>query len=361
MMKKILAGLLAAAVTAGCIGCGNQGTAGPKDETVPGKAVEETSAQGSEGTSSGNEITLKVASEYSRTEPIGQALEQWASLVEERGDGSLKIVIYPDSQLGGKTDIIDALLMGEPDIVGADPAFMAEYGVPDLGILFGPFLFDSREQCAMLTESEWYQEQCGKLEEKGLKVIDSTWITGVRHLLTNKPVHSPEDIKGMKIRVPANQIQTESFNVLGASATAMNLSEVYTALQTGTIDGGENPLSTLYNRKFQEVSKYLLKTGHVRVISMWTMSSDVWNRMTPGQQELLTSTLAEVGQEFNVQQEKADDEYEEKFREEGVTVQELSDAERQQWIDASRPFYDKGSSFGWSDGLYEDVLKAIGK
>ena len=251
--------------------------------------------------------------------------------------------------------------MGEPDIVGADPAFMAEYGVPDLGILFGPFLFDSREECAVLTESDWYQEQCKKLEEKGLKVIDSTWITGVRHLLTNAPVQVPDDIKGMKIRVPANRIQTESFNVLGASATAMNLSEVYTALQTGIIDGGENPLSTLYNRKFQEISKYLLKTGHVRVISMWTMSADVWNEMSPAQQELVSSTLAEIGQEFNELQEQADNEYELKFKEEGVTVTELTAEERQQWIDASKPFYDKGSEFEWSDGLYETVLKAMNK
>lgn len=360
-MKKRLAGLLALVMMAGCAGCGKQEAAGPKNENPPAKAVENTVTQSSESASPENVITVKVASEYSRTEPIGQALDQWARLVEERGDGSLKIVVYPDSQLGGKTDIIDALLMGEPDIVGADPAFMAEYGVPDLGILFGPFLFDNRDQCALLTESEWYKDQCRKLEEKGLKVIDSTWITGVRHLLTNKPVQSPEDIKGMKIRVPANQIQTESFNVLGASATAMNLSEVYTALQTGTIDGGENPLSTLYNRKFQEVSKYLLKTGHVRVISMWTMSAEVWNKLTPQQQELMTSTLAEVGEEFNIQQEQADEEYEEKFKEEGVTVVELSDTERQQWIDASQPFYDKGSSFGWSDGLYDQVQSAIGK
>ncbi len=359
-MKKILAGILAAAMAVSCVGCGSN--AGSGNSTTAAQTAAEKAEKAERAESAGKDvITLKVASEYSKTEPIGAALEEWAQLVGERGDGSVKIVVYPDSQLGGKTDIIDALLMGEPDIVGGDPAFMAEYGVPDLGILFGPFLFDSRAECAKLTASDWYREQCRKLEEKGLKVIDSTWITGVRHLLTNKPVRLPADVKGMKIRVPANQIQTESFNVLGASSTAMNLSEVYTALQTGTIDGGENPLSTLYNRKFQEISKYLLKTGHVRVISMWTMSADVWNKLTAEQQELLSSTLAEVGEAFNEKQEAADLEYEEKFKEEGVTVAELTDEERKQWVDASAAFYEKGKDFGWSDGLYETVLEAMGK
>lgn len=116
----------------------------------------------------------------------------------------------------------------------------------------------------------------------------------------------------------------------------------------------ENPLSTLYNRKFQEVSKYLLKTGHVRVISMWTMSADVWNRLTPQQQELMTSTLAEVGQEFNIQQEQADEEYEEKFKEEGVTVVELSDAERQPRYPRNR--YKEGSSPESSRAVTEEKL-----
>ena len=356
-MKKTVAMLMAAAMVVGCAGCSEKTDSAPKAD---GQA-EQTEQSAETAVASAGAITLKVASDYSKTEPIGEALEKWTELVKERGDGSVEVVVYPDSQLGGKTDIIDACLMGEPDIVFADPAFMAEYGVNDLGILFGPFLFDDRAQCKTLTDSDWYQEQCAKLEEKGLKVIDSTWITGVRHLLTNKPVTLPEDLKGMKIRVPANQIQTESFNVLGASATAMNLSEVYTALQTGTIDGGENPLSTLYNRKFQEVSKYLCKTGHVRVIGMFVMSSDVWNRLSEDQQQLLSSTLAEVGEEYNVEQEKADADYEQKFKDEGVTITELTDEQRAKWVEASEPFYADGKKFGWSDNLYDTVLKAIGK
>ncbi len=346
-MKKVLFTIMFAAVLS-CVGCSTE-------KNISSEQAENTKAEKRDA------ITLKIASDYSKTEPIGEALEKWAQLVNERGDGSLEIKVYPDSQLGGKVDIIDACLMGEPDVVLADPAFMAEYGASDLGILFGPFLFESSEDCKKLTESTWYEEQCKKLEEKGLKVVDSTWITGVRHLLTNSPVKHPNDLVGMKIRVPANQIQTESFRVLGASPTAMNLSEVYTALQTRTIDGGENPLSTLYNRRFQEISKYLCKTGHVYVISMCVMSADVWNRMTPEQQKLMKSTLAEVGMEYNKIQEQADLDYEKKFVDEGVAITTLSDTERQEWVEASAPFYDKGVEFGWSEGLYETVLNAMGK
>lgn len=348
-MKKIIVTMLAAAWFVGLTACGGNSQTNFSQEIT---AFDIENGKES-AASSGQSVTLKVASEYSKAEPVGVALEELSEAVNNNGESNLEIVVYPDGQLGGKVDIIDSLLMGEPVIVGADPAFLAEYGAPDLGIMFGPFLFDSTEEVVKLTESEWFQKQCQILQEGGLHVIDASWVNGVRHLLTNKKVILPADMTGMKIRVPSNQIQTESFNILGATATAMDLSEVYTALQTGTIDGGENPLSTLYNRKFQEVSKYLLMTGHVRVDCIWIMSEQVWNQ--------LTSAFKEQGPNFNQFMEDADDEYLQKFIEEGVMVTELTDEERQQWIEAAKPFYDEGSKFGWSEGLYDQVLEALGK
>ena len=117
-----------------------------------------------------------------------------------------------------------------------------------MGILFGPFLFDDWDQCWTLIESDWYEDQCKKLEEKGLKIIASNWMYGERHTLTNVPVNSVDDLKGLKIRVPSNEIQSYGFDVLGATSTGMALGDVYQALQTKTIDGAENPIATLYGR-----------------------------------------------------------------------------------------------------------------
>lgn len=113
----------------------------------------------------------------------------------------------------------------------ADGAFYADRGVKDFGIVFGPFLFDNWDQCWKLTKSDWYAQESKKLEDNGLKIIASNWVYGDRHLLTKKPVNSLADLKGMKIRVPNNEIQVKGFEVLGAVPTPMPLGDVYTALQ----------------------------------------------------------------------------------------------------------------------------------
>ena len=196
----------------------------------------------------GEVIEIQFGFENSLKEPLGQGVEKWAELLEEVSGGTMKIVPYPDSQLGNKTDIIDSMLLGEPVFTLADGAFYADYGVPDMGIVFGPFLFDNWEQCWKLVESDWYAEQSALLEAKGLKLVSSNWKYGARHTLTVNPVNTVEDLAGMKIRVPNNQIQSYGFDALGAVSTGMSLGDVYSAMQTKAVDGAENPLATLYGR-----------------------------------------------------------------------------------------------------------------
>ena len=305
-------------------------------------------------------VTLQIGFENSISEPIGQALEKWQQLVEEKGDGSLKIELFPDSQLGNKSELIDGMTLGEPYITLADGAFYAEYGVPDFGIVFGPFLFDNWDQCWTLIESDWYADMCSQLESKGLKLVASNWKYGERHTLTTKPVNTVDDLAGLKIRVPGNQIQSIGFDVLGATSTGMALDEVYQALQTGTIDGAENPLATLYGRKLHEVAKYLILDGHVLNFTTWVMSADLFNSLTPEQQELLVSTGEEAGLYNNELVDASNDEYLQMMVDEGVTVVDPSEEVMEGFREKAQAFYEKGDTFGWSDGLYETVRAAMG-
>ena len=157
-------------------------------------------------------IELQIGFENSITEPFGQGIVKWAELLDKASGGTMKITPYPDSQLGSKNELIDSMLIGEPVCTLADGAFYADYGVPDFGIVFSPFLFDNWEQCWKLIESDWYKDQCAQLEKKGLKVLVSNWVYGARHTLTVKPVNKVEDLAGMKIRVPNNQIQSYGFD-----------------------------------------------------------------------------------------------------------------------------------------------------
>lgn len=306
------------------------------------------------------EVTLQIGFENSISEPIGQALEKWQQLVDEKGDGSLKLELYPDSQLGSKNELIDGMTLGEPYITLADGAFYADYGVPDFGIVFGPFLLDNWDQCWTLIESDWYKDMCTQLEDKGLKIVTSNWKYGERHTLTTKPVNTVDDLAGMKIRVPGNQIQSIGFDVLGATSTGMDLGDVYQALQTGTIDGAENPLATLYGRKLHEVAKYLILDGHVLNFTTWVMSADLFNSLTPEQQELLVSTGEEAGLYNNDLVDESNDEYLQKMKDEGVTVVEPTEEVLDGFKEKAAAFYEKGDTFGWSDGLYDTVRAAMG-
>jgi len=302
---------------------------------------------------------IRIGFENSISEPFGQGLVKWQELVKERGDGSVIIELYPDSQLGSKSKLIDSMLLGEPVVTLADGAFYADYGVRDFGIVFAPFLFDSWDECWTLIESDWYREQESALEGKGLKLLGSNWVYGERHTLTIKPVRAVEDLAGMKIRVPGNQIQSVGFDVLGASSTGMDLGDVYQALQTGTIDGAENPLATLYGRKLHEVARYLILDGHVKNFTTLVCSAQMFDSLTPEQQELLVSTCKEAGVYNNELQAASEQNYLQLMIDGGVTVCRPTEEVMEGFKKKSEAFYERGDAFGWSEGLYDTVKAAM--
>ncbi len=299
------------------------------------------------------DVVLQLGFENSMSEPIGQALLKWQELLAARNTG-LTMQIFPDSQLGNKTDLIDQMLLGEPVMTLADGAFFADYGVPDMGIVFGPFLFANWDECWKLVASDWWKNECEELNKMGLKVVTSNWAYGERHTLTTKPVKTVDDLKGLQIRVPTNQIQTKGFEVLGATPVG-----IYTALQQGTIDGGENPLSTLYGRKHHEVAKYLILDGHVLNYTNWICSSMWFDGLTEEQQKALVETGNEAGVFNNELQAKANDYYLDLMKKEGVTVVDPDEKVLEGFRTKAQDFYKEGKLFKWSDGLYERVKEAM--
>lgn len=307
--------------------------------------------------SSAEKITFQAGYENNPGEPVDEAMNKWAELLEEKSGGSMTMELYPSSQLGSKKDLIDQMTAGSPVITLADGAFYADLGVPDFGIVFAPFLFEDWDQCWKLTESDWYQTQVDKLADKGLQILTSNWMYGDRHTLIDREITGVEGLQGLKIRVPNNMIQIKGFEHLGATATPMPLGDVYTSLQQGTINGLENPLPVLYNGKFQEVAKYLILDGHVKNFTTWITGSSTWQSLSAEQQTWLQESGHEAGVFNNELQEQVFDETLEEFKAEGVTVLDLD-------IDAFRAkaqsFYtDPDVTANWSDGLYETVKAAM--
>ena len=306
-------------------------------------------------------LEINIGFENTLEEPIGQALVKWQELLDEQSGGTMHINLFPNSSLGSKVELIDQMVMGENIITIADGAFYADYGVPDLGILYGPFFFGTWDEVWTLLDSDWYAEQHAKLAEKGIYVISSNWVYGERELMTKTKVVMPEDVKGMKIRLANSKIYLEGFNALGATAIGMALGDVYQALQTGTIDGVENPLSTLWGQSFQEVNKFILMTGHIKNFTTWCAGTDWFTSLTEDQQALLIKTGNEAGLYNNELQEAAIDGYKQKMIDAGVEITDLTPEQMAAWQEAAVSFYDLGDEFGWTPGLYDTVKAAMTK
>lgn len=326
-----------AAALVGCSDTGNGGSGG--------------------GGGGGEEIVFQAGYENHPGEPFDGGMNKWAELLEERSGGSMRMELFPSSQLGSKNDLIDQMHAGSPIITLADGAFYADQGVPDFGITFAPFLFEDWDEAWRLTESDWYAEQSSLLHDKGLVLLSSTWKYGDRHTLLTDPITGVDDLAGMKIRVPNNVIQIKGFEALGATPTPMALGDVYTSLQQGTIDGLENPIPVLANGKFHEVAKYLVLDAHVRNFTTLLTGASTYDALSDEQKEILHSTGDEAGVFNNDLVEEAEDADLQTMQDEGV---EILDVDLDEFRAKAQAFYDMPEIRDmWSEGLYDTVKEAM--
>lgn len=344
--KRMMATLLCGAMAAGMTACGggtNNAQAGTDDSSA--------------ADASGATVTINVGYENATSEPAAQAAEKWEQLVEEKSGGSIQLELFPNSTLGKKNDLIDQMLMGENVITVADGAFLADYGVPDFGIFYAPYTFENWDELWTVLDSDWYANLCDQLASAGgLRVLSSNWIYGARDILSTKEIRTPADLKGMKLRVSSNDLSVTSFESLGATPVGMDMSDVYQAMSGGTIDAVENPITSLYNRSFQEVAKYLVKNEHILATSMWICGESFFSTLTEEQQQILMECADEAGLYNNELYDAATEEAEQGMKDAGVTVTDLTDEEKAQWVEAAQPFFESATqTLGWTEGLYDTV------
>lgn len=301
----------------------------------------------------GNKITINVAYGNQPGEPLDQQAHKWKELAEEKSGGRLELKLYPSSQLGSEKDVVEQAIMGNNVIIFTGYDFLMDY-VPDAGIYTAPYLTESIDDLLYLTTTDWHKDLVAKLEESNIVVLNTTTVYGTRHLMTVKPVNSPEDLKGMKIRVPNNQMYIKTFEALGATPTPMPLADLYTSLQQGLVDGAENPLPVLSGSKTQEVAKHLTLTGHTKIISPWIAGINFVSTIPDDLYQILVETgneAAEFGREVT---EKQAEEVLDQFKEQGITIHEVDLAP---FREAAKSVY---SAFPkWTPGLYDTVQELL--
>src|SRR5437763_633321 len=267
---------------------------------------------------------------------IGAAAEEFAKRVNEKLGGKYKIVTYGSSQLGGDKELLQKLKLGTVDF--AEPSTVMSSEADIFGVFEMPYLVKDREHMKRIEKELFWSKIEPAAEKKGLKLL-AVWENGFRHITNNKrPVVTPKDLQGIKLRVPEGKWRVKMFQAYGANPSPMKFSEVFTALQTGVMDGQENPFAQIYSAKFQEVQKYLSLSGHVYTPAYLTVGTKKWESLPADVRKNLEDTAKETQAYVYQTAAKDDEELLAKLKQAGMQV---NDVDKETFIAASKTIYEE--------------------
>ena len=206
-------------------------------------------------------IVIKFSHVVAIDTPKGQAALYFKKLVEERAKGAVKIEVYPNSQLYKDKEEMEALQLGAVQMLAPSLSKFAPLGVKEFELFDLPFIFDDYNELHKITQGPVGAKLLAMLEAKGIHGL-AYWDNGFKVMSANKPIRNPEDFKGLKMRIQSSKVSDAMMRAVGANPQVMAFSEVYQALQTGVVDGTDNPPSNLYTQKMHEVQKFVTLSDH---------------------------------------------------------------------------------------------------
>ena len=240
-----------------------------------------------------SERTLRWAQQNSMEHPQGLGAKKFADLVEQRSGGKIKVRVFPGGQLGGDLQIVSALQGGTLDLMVLNAGLLVGI-VKDFAVLDLPFLFNTAEEADAVVDGPVGSKLFEKLPDKGLVGL-GYFELGFRNVTNSKrPIAKAEDFQGIKLRVLQSPLFIDLFNTLGANTVAMPFPEVYTALEQRVIDGQENPVTVIFDTKFQEVQKYLSLTRHIYNAQSVIMSKKTWDKLSEEERKIVQASLNEA-------------------------------------------------------------------
>ena len=240
-----------------------------------------------------SERTLRWAQQNSLEHPQGLGAKRFAELVEQKSGGKIKVRIFPGGQLGGDLQNVSALQGGTLDLMVLNAGLLVGI-VKDFAVLDFPFVFSTAEEADAVVDGPVGKKLFDKLPDKGLVGL-GYFELGFRNVTNSKrPIAKWEDFSGIKLRVIQSPLFIDLFNTLGANSVAMPFPEVYTALEQRVIDGQENPVTVIFDTKFQEVQKYLSLTRHIYNAQSVLLSKRTWDKLSAEERTIIQDALNEA-------------------------------------------------------------------
>lgn len=303
------------------------------------------------------ERTIKFTNGVNEDHPVGVGVKKMQEVLAAKTGGKMKITAFWGGAAGGDLPATQALRAGTQEMVCTSSSPLVGI-VKELGAFDLPFLFANEKEADAVLDGPAGEYFNKKLEAAGLVNL-AYWENGFRNLTNSKkPVAKAEDFEGVKLRVMQNNIFLDSFKTLGANAVPMAFGEVFTALETRTIDGQENPFVTIETSKFSEVQKYLSVTRHAYTPFLILYSKKLWDQLNPQEQAVLREAAKE-GQKVQREANRALNEKSLANLRKTMTVNEVSAAEQKRMLEKVKPVYDKNvPNIGTEAvGVVTDALK----
>ena len=276
-------------------------------------------------------IVIKFSHVVAKDTPKGKAAEKFKALAETATKGRVKIELYPNSTLYKDKEELEALQLGAVQMLAPSLAKFGPLGVKEFELFDLPFIFNDKQALYRVTQGAIGQDMLKKLESKGIRGL-AYWDNGFKMMTSNRPMRVPADMKGLKLRIQSSKVLDEQMRALGANPQVMAFSEVYQAMQTGVVDGSENPPSNIFTQKMHEVQKHLTVTNHGYIGYAVIVNKKFWDKLPADIRAQLEAAMKEATEYANNIAQQENDQALENIRKSGKTVIYVpTDAERAEW------------------------------
>ncbi|MBT9134715.1 MAG: Sialic acid-binding periplasmic protein SiaP [Firmicutes bacterium] len=300
-------------------------------------------------------FTLRFNHVLAPTEPYHEGFLKWAQRVNERSRGRLTIEVSHSAALGREEDIIEQLRMGANIGQNTDSARLGMY-VPGIAVMNAPYFVDNIDEVLKLRDLPLVQQWIKELELKfGIKVLSFNWVQGHRHMVTNKPIRHPSDLAGVRIRTPGAPIWQESIRAIGATPVALAFGEIYTAMQTRTIDGAELVYRNVEGMRLYEVADYMSETGHILLINFSIVGREWFDNLPEDLQKILVEENEKAGLETSRGMEQQAAQLRDQFRQKGMTI--IQDVDKAAFRQAAEAAYTVLNLTAFRDQIWQQLGK----
>jgi TRAP-type transport system periplasmic protein len=302
-----------------------------------------------------NAQTIEIHNTMSPGGSEEAALNRFAEIVAERSDGAMEVTVVLGGQLGSETDVLQLLNLGQTQMALTGGLFMSEYA-PEYDAVSIPFVFPTFEAAEYyLMETDSGRAMQAQARERGNLVYFAPQMRGFRHMTSSRRIETPEDLQGLRMRLPQIPLWVDVWETLGVQAVVIPAPDIYLAMRTGQVEAHENSLAGPYTRQMWEVQDYIITTAHLSFPWHWVASAAWWDGLSEDEQAMIREAVEEARQHGIEVELESEDYYREALIENGMT---FVDVDQESFRAAAAPAIDRAMA-EMAEGVAEDIRAAI--